>query len=425
MKKIIYHIIAINLIQLILFTYSAYSYDFPHFYRTAYFPGEPRLQKNKLTSINITMAGGSTHEARNNDGDTICLLDLYGPSNIPKLGAGIANKDPNDPADLALIYLDRIPTQDGFGFLSYSGTFSLFEILFSFTQNIKNGFFIQLLAPLSYMELNNTCFRDLSSTDNSCPNQKHPYWQLTLNQLNNILYKYNLYSYNWKNTNFGDTTALVGVTHNYQETTILDYIDFTFKTGILFPSGRERSLYRIFDIPSGYDGHIGIPLQIDSSFGAFDWLTIGAHSTVLSFLSKTKMVRMKTAYNQCGPIKLAKGCALIKKGTIFDIGAYLKADHFAHGFSLLIGYSYNKKYKDELTPKNVCLFDTAIVNSDSMLHEWDMHTLHILAEYDFARDNTCFCPRIALFYNWQIDGRNVLKNSIAGGTFGFNIVWEY
>ncbi len=419
-------ILLICALSIIIFgTRSLLSYDFPHFYRASYFFGEPRLEKAQLTSIDFTLSGGFTHKARNCNGQSVCLFDIYGPSNMKKIGAGIPCKDPTSPVDLAMTYLSQVPGRDGFGFLSYNGKFSLMEGIFSFTQNISHGLFLQLLVPVKKMSVKNVCSIDLSPHDNAWPNINHPYWQMFLNQFSSILAKYHLSIQDWKYTGVGDISFLAGFTCNYQDTIVLDYIDFDFKCGVLAPSGRERSLYYVFDIPPGYDGHIAIPLQLDCSLGLFDWFTAGLHADVLPFLSKTKEVRMKTDYNQSGPIKLAKGCALEKIGPLFNIGCYLKADHFAQGLSLLVGYSYNKKYKDELTPQDACLFDQCIVNSDAALQEWDMHTIHFLAEYDFATEGKRLSPHINVFYNWQIAGKNVLRTSMAGGTFGFDIAWYY
>jgi hypothetical protein len=166
-------------------------------------------------------------------------------------------------------------------------------------------------------------------------------------------------------------------------------------------------------------------LQLDASIGAFEWLTLGIHGDFIPFFSKTKNIRMKTDYNQCGFIKLAQGCAHVKKGFLFDVGAFIKADHFARGLSLLVGYTYSKKYKDELTPENICFFDVRIVNTDPMLHEWEMHTMHFTLEYDFGREGNRTSPRIALFYNWQIAGKMIFKNNMAGGAFGIDIGWDF
>jgi len=401
------------------------AFDFPKFYRASYFFGEPRLAKNKLTSLDITAAAGSTCKTRDCAGNTTCLLDMYGLANMQKLGAGIPCKDPTNPADIALIYLSRIASRDRFAHLSFSGKFELIEAIFSITQNFTRGFFAQLFAPVKRMKVCNINYRDLSPTDSACPNINHPYWQFFLHEFHNILAHYCLSLCDWCDTEIGDIAFLLGWTINYQETTVLDYIDLTAKLGVSIPSGREMRINRAFDVPPGYDGHTGIPLQLDASIGAFEWLTLGVHGDFIPFFSKTKNIRMKTDYNQCGFIKLAQGCAHVKKGFLFDVGAFMKADHFSRGLSLLVGYTYSKKYKDELTPQNICLFDTRIVNTDPMLHEWEMHTMHFAMEYDFAHEGNRTSPRIALFYNWQIAGKMVFKNSMAGGAFGIDIGWDF
>ncbi|TET06343.1 hypothetical protein E3J79_02305 [Candidatus Dependentiae bacterium] len=425
MKNLLYNFIRTYTSLFFFITLSVQAFDFPHFYRAAYFSGEPRFAKDKLTSIDCTVAAGSTCKARDCNGNTTCLFDIYGPHNMQKLGAGIPDKDPTNPADIALIYLSRVPGREGFAHLSFRGRFELIETIFSFTQNIKRGFFAQLFLPIKKIKVCNINYRDLSPTNSSCPNANHPYWQMFLNQFHDILARYCLCLCNYSKTDLGDVSFLFGWTCNIQETTVLDYIDATVKAGISIPSGRERCEDRIFDIPSGYNGHIGIPLIFDASIGAFEWLTLGIHGNFIPFFDKTKWIRMKTDLNQCGFIKLAKGCATVKKGIIFDINTYIKADHFARGISFLIGYTYNKKYKDELTPKDICLFDPNIVNTDQMLQEWEMHTIHFWAEYDFVTEEHKLAPRLALFYNWQIGGKRVLKTNMGGGTIGFDLAWDF
>lgn len=427
MKNIFPDYIKITItLALLLSVFSLAAFDFPHFYRAAYFFGEPRLEKDKLTSLDVTVAAGSTCKARDCAGNTICLLDIYGLHNMQKLGAGLPYKDPTNPADTALIYLSRIPSpRNGFAQLSFGGKFKLMEAIFSFAQNITRGLFAQCFVPVKRMKLCDINCQDLSPNDPAYPNVNHPYWQMFRNLFHQILARHCLCLRNYCNTDIGDVAVLLGWTLNHEETKVLDYIDLTVKAGVSIPLGRERSINRAFDIPPGYDGHTGIPLQLDASVGAFEWLTLGAHGDFIPFFSKTKEIRMKTDFNQCGFIKLAQGCATVKKGLVFDVGAYIKADHFTRGLSFIVGYTYCKKYKDELTPQNMCLFDSRIVNTDPMLHEWEMHTAHFVLEYDFAREEHRLAPRIALFYNWQFAGKMIFQTSMGGGTFGFDIAWDF
>lgn len=426
MKNVSSNYIKITVTLLLLLSeFSLAAFDFPHFYRAAYFFGEPRLEKDKLTTLDVIIAAGSTCKARDCKGNSICLLDIYGLHNMQKLGANLPCKDPTNPADCALIYLSRIPSRNGFAQLSFNGKFELIEAIFSVAQNITRGFFVQCFIPVKRMKLYNIHCKDLSPNDPAYPNADHPYWQMFFNLFHQILARYCLCLRDYCDIDIGDIAVLFGWTLNYEETKVIDYIDLTVKAGVSIPSGRERSINRAFDIPPGYDGHTGIPFQLDASFGAFEWLTLGVHGDFIPFLSTTKEIRMKTDFNQCGFIKLAQGCATVKKGLVFDVGAYVKADHFTRGLSFLVGYTYSKKYKDELTPQNISLFDSRIINTDPMLHEWEMHTMHFGMEYDFAREEHRLAPRIALFYNWQIAGKMIFQTSMGGGTFGFDIGWDF
>jgi len=423
MKKLSFPIIVITLA--ILASFSLNGYDFPHFYRASYFAGEPRLAKDKLTSFDALAAAGSTCESRDCAGSTVCLFDLHGLHNMQLLGSGVPDKDPSIAADLALIYLARQPARDAFAHLSFSGKFKLIETIVSYAQNFKRGFFLQAFVPIKRMKVCGIQCRDYSPIDDASPNVDNLYWQMFLNLFPDILQKYCLSICDWCETGIGDVSVLAGWACNYQETTVLDYIDMAIRLGFSIPSGRELCIDRVFDIAPGYDGHVGLPILMDGSLGLFEWLTLGAHIDALVFFDKTKMIRMKTDTCQCGMLKLAKGCATIKKGSIVDVDAYVKADHFARGLSILVGYTYSKKNRDTLCPQDSCTFDSQIVNTDQMLQGWDMHTMHFIAEYDFGKEGKRFSPRISGFYNYQFSGRRVFKNSMAGGSVGFDIAWDF
>ena len=103
-------------------------------------------------------------------------------------------------------------------------------------------------------------------------------------------------------------------------------------------------------------------------------------------------------------------------------GLYVKADHVGHNVSVTAAYSYATQQKSHLTPCNNQL-DCGIINSDTMLKGWNMHTLNFLAEYDFAREGKSIGNRIGLFYNLQVAGARVFDTNIFGGTYGIDISW--
>ena len=107
---------------------ATYTIDNAHFYRAPFFFGEPRFEKKGLSSFDIAIAGGSTDKARNSEGQTTCLLNIYGLHNMHKLGSNVPCKDKNDPADLILILLSRVTGRNNFGQLLFNPFLFLISI---------------------------------------------------------------------------------------------------------------------------------------------------------------------------------------------------------------------------------------------------------------------------------------------------------
>lgn len=398
--------------------------DNAHFWRATNFFGEPRYEESWLSSFDASVGYGSTGSSRNSDHNTTDLLNLYGPHNIQKLGDGVPGKDPNNPLDIILINLSLEPGCCNFGKVHFDGRFSVVEAGLQFTQNFSHGFFAQVQVPIRSMTMKDFCRCDLTPKAPIHPDRNNPNWLAFWNNFESILDRYCLKICNWTESGVGDIAVLAGWTANHESTEVLDFIDVTFRTGFLAPSGRERNLKNPFSIANGYDGHWGMPLILDTAVGLYEWLNLGIHIDALLFFDTTKTVPMKTALSQNGFIKLARGIAKVDRGTLWDIGAYLKADHFARGFSLLCGYSFAQQDRTKLMPCNTAVFDTTIVNTDTMLDGFKMHVVHIRAEYDFTKEESRFGPRIGLYYDWQVGGKRVFKTNMGGGTLGLDISWD-
>jgi hypothetical protein len=412
-----------------------YSYDNAHFYRATNLFFEPRIDRDYLTTIDLFFQTGSTSESWNANHHKVPLFDLYGSNNMHELGVGVPDKDLSNPLDMILTQLSLTPSRCAtstdsckriFEFAAYSidGNFSIMEGIISFMQNWKHGFFFQLHMPVRKLNVRNITFCDISPTDNKCPNINTPIWQTFKDNFDAILTRYHLSRDCYSDTTLGDFTALIGWTHSFQQTELLDFVDTTFKVGILIPSGDEKNEDLIFSLPSSYNKHIGANIHADFAFGAFDWFTMGGHFDVTIFADKTRSIRMKTGPVQSGIIKLAKGQAKEEEGTLWHTGAYLKADHVLRGLSFLFGYSYAGKNRNYLTPCDTDKYPPSTVNSDAMLFDWNMHTIHLWLEYDFAKENGLFGPRISFFYNRPVGGKRVFTTDMFGGNVGLDITWN-
>lgn len=402
---------------------AANAIDNPHFYRSTYFWGEPRFEEQWLTSFEASFGGASTDKSRDGRGKEAQLLDIYGFSAMQFLGAGVPNLDPTNPLDQLLINLAQLPKNDDFGMLSFSGHFQILEATFNAYQNLINGFFVQAYLPVRRLTISTPLFIDVSPQTGQ-PNRSNPVWYNFLQQFPAILARYNLALKPTQEVGCGDLSLLIGWACNYEKTEVLDFIDVDAKIGLLFPTGKKRNEDILFSLPLGYNGHYGVPLKFDCSFGVWDWLTFGMHLGALFFFSKKQEIRIKTAPEQQGLIKLVKTHASIDQGTIWDISAYIKADHFIKGLSLLCGYSFNKKDHDIVIPTNFT-FQPSIVNNDDGFKNWQMHVIQIMAEYDFATYRSRNLPRVGFFYNIIVGGKRIFNTNVANLYCGVDLSWCY
>jgi hypothetical protein len=429
--------LSLLLILALITPWSTISIDNHHFYRASnffYIYTEPRLERPWLTSFNTYISQGSTSKARGSCEADICckghvdLLQIFGLANMHMLGAGVPGKDLTNPVDIALTNLALLPASNPhFGKFAFTGNFSLTELNLFYTQNFDQGFFMQAHLPVRKMSI--TCIKccDLTPSTPACLSSESHEWQTFLHLFNSTLQKYNLNIDGFKKQGIGDTCILLGWTNSYQDTEVLDFVDTTIRTGILIPTGDTKNENKVFDIPLGYNDHFAISLSFDIALGALEWTTIGFHLGTLLFKDKKKCLRLKTDFNQSGPIILAKGVAEVDKGSLWDASIYCKADHFVKGCSLLFGYTFARQRPDSL--KLVCLADCApdpsLSCNDCILRGWKMHTLHFMLDYDFTKKHSVYGPHIGFFYNIQVGGERVFETNMGGGNIGVDFGWKF
>jgi len=401
---------------------TSFSVDNAHFYRATFFFGEPRFEKNHLSSFDFIFGGGSTCKGLNCCSDETCLLNIYGPTNALALGKGV-KKDLTKIEDIILHQLEALIPVDCFGQLLFKGQFNTFEAVFSWIQNIRKGFLFQAHIPIRNLRICGVSYCDLSPQDCTCPNVNY-WWQAFLEKFDDILALHNLNRANVCNSGIGDVSLLVGWAKNYEDTDYIDFIDATFKLGAIVPTGALKNEDYIFSLPMGYNRHPAFTASVDLSFGLYEWVTVGGHIDVNIFANKLKCMHVKTAADQCGIIKLAKDWVCYSKGNLLNFGLYFKADHISRGFSLILGYTLSDKQEDCIIPCDKTCIDCTIANNDEMLKKWRMHTMHFIAEYDFTQEDWKFGPRASIFYNYVAGGKRIFKTGIGGGTVGLEVAWD-
>lgn len=404
---------------LVASTSISFSMDNSHFYRASFFNGEPRLEKPWLFTGELAITGGNTTCARNSSGKKVPLLDLFGKQKLQFLGENVPGLDPQNSLDAILLALHNNPTSQKFGRLSLSARFDIFEQILAVYQNLCSGFFLHAYVPMRKISVTGFRWRDCTPLA-----EQTIAWQTLLQSLDAILARYDMCIRSFSKTAMGDLTLLAGWTLNYEDTDYLDFIDATIQTGVLFPTGKNKSLHNVLDMPSGYDGHYALPIMLDASIGLYEWLTLGIHGDSLIFFNRTAIRHLKTSRKTNGFIQLAQAPTRIHSGALCNAAVYLKADHFLKGLSLLLGYTYSNKKRDTLRP---CIpgFNETIINSDSLLFGWRMHTLNLSAEYDFATESHPCAPRIGIVYNRVFGGRRIFTTPILGSSISVDVSWCY
>lgn len=399
--------------------------DNPHFYRSTFFWGEPRFDKEFLSSLEIKWGGATTSHGYNSHGKKCSLFDIYGFTNIHAIADGVSSLNPANPIDALLLELAQLPQNENFGHLSVKGSFQLLEAVFNAYQNIINGFFMQAYLPLRHLRVSSITYTDFSP-QTGFPNKNNSTWQSVLQQFPQLLEQYGLNAQPRKTAGIGDFSLLIGWACNYEKTERLDFIDVDSKIGLLFPTGKANNENNPFTFPLGYNGHYGVPLHFNCALGAWEWLTVGIHLGALFFFDKHLPQRLKTSPEQSGIFMLAQESVLVDQGTIWDIDCYIKADHVLRGFSLLFGYSFDQKDRDSLSlNQSSSSYNLAVVNSDERLRGWQMHTLHLMAEYDFAHYNADYLPRLGFFYDIILAGKRIFSTSMKSLYCGIDLAWCY
>lgn len=213
-----------------------------HFYRANNLFFEPRLERNWLSTVEISVGKGSTRTSSDSNGCTTPLLDIHGTSALQFLGAGIHFSDPYNPYDNLLQELSTLSSPLCNGSVSFFGAFTIIEANVLYVQNFMSGFFIQAHLPVRTLQLREILYKDCSQSLIT----KHQSWLALLNQLPEILDQYHIQIKPTQNTACGDFSAHIGYTMSYQNNPVLDFIDSTLRIGMIAPTGSRQNLINPF-----------------------------------------------------------------------------------------------------------------------------------------------------------------------------------
>lgn len=397
----------------LLFCASLRPFDTVHFYRAPLLLREPWLERPWISGFFISGAHGDTKKSKNNCGTTVPLFDIYGTSDIQAAAQGIPASENNILFDLA-----SLPTNNNFAHLSIAGKFHATEVVFEWYQNFVHGLFFHAHLPIRRLKIDTATFIDLSPTTGSGPLQSNATWQTFLANKDQILGQFGLFRHGYTKQGVGDLGIALGWTINCEQTKRLDFIDATLQIGVTAPTSKHATVHHLLNIPLGYNGHTSFFIQADAATGIYDWLTFGITATGMVFTNHTEIQRVKTNSQQQGIILFNQQPVHVHKGPIAIAGALLKGDHFLRGLSFNLAYQFNYQGKDTW---KLCSTGQCYPFDDQRLSSWNMHTINLGLDYDFANRNHPCAPRIGFIYNTPITGDRIFLTPLIGGELSFII----
>ncbi len=226
----------------------------------------------------------------------------------------------------------------------------------------------------------------------------------------------------WSKIGVGDLVAMLKWGRLYkQDKEWIRTVYVYFKGGVSIPTSSRHDVDKVFSVPLGHDGAVGIPFGVGLALNMKHHLKLGLDTEFIALLDSAADYRMKTTMNQTEILLLNKGRAYKDHGLTWKFNLYAKGVHLWQGFSLKTAYEYTKHDTDSLVLKTN-KFDNNVVNSANSLQEWNTHSAIFQLNWDSYKVNTKMTckPQLSIFYKLPINGKNVLDPHTFGGQLALN-----
>lgn len=452
MKSIIYFIILISCFVRVN------SVDLPVFYRAPlYCGGSKKTHDNWQSSLDIRYARGHSSKSYNRHEKKVPLFGVFGKTDITRLGIGIENKGTRtaqlwqEPTVCsALPSFNNLPVPDecegNDGLIEFCGTVKAEQLDLTFEQVLFSGFYAQVHAPIRSVCVDRVGFKHSGKSTVNGINVD----DFVLNDLPVVLQEagydikdgQNLASYGrFKKSEIPDLLIAVGWGGRATDSgSIVSFIQGSVQIGATIPIGGKKDQNQLFAFPLGYDQHYGAQAHTCLELGFYKVFVLGAGLGTTIFFNEHRCLRMKTDVHQSGWFVLDRGKAHIKKGSLWDVHAYLRADKVLYGLSAVLGYSFTHEENTQLRVKDHCFLKSVIerelacrflvsrdyvANKDQRLKSWQQQVIHFMAEYDFSVHGTMIAPVIRGEISIPFANKRAFAMTMYGVIAGLTARWPF
>lgn len=374
---------------------------------------------------------GDSHSAWDKNGNSTNILNDTGAYDLQEAFQNVDLSNVKNP-ELGIVQnVKGLIANDANDFkLRFDGKFETWETNYQIRKNIKWGLFLEGSVPIRSLKVKDITYTDLTTGLNA-GNQAE--WAQFINNFDNVLNEFGYKPHNttFSKTGLGDISVSVGWEDVFEKRDKNGNDKLTIwlaaRAGILCPTGEREKTDYVFSMPTGYNEHWGLTSSLELDMGVLPWLSVDFFGGFTWFFDGNRReTRMKTSASQVGHMIMEKGIAKEDMGTLWYLGSDVKFDHFWRGLSAIVGYSYNRQEDTELTPDDTARFTKSVVNSYTRLQSWYTHVLHFMLDYDISLHmdkDSKWAPRVNVFFNLPVDGRNAYKTETFGAGFGIDMKW--
>ncbi|MCX5923558.1 MAG: hypothetical protein NTU89_03230 [Candidatus Dependentiae bacterium] len=377
----------------------------------------PRFATKNLTSFDSSFSYYRADSSYNSKGQKTALLSYNGPEDLlkrlvdPKLS-------PTDTSSVGKALVDA--------------TFSFENCSLTYTQNIGENFYFALESSLSNVDVRHLKIQPINSKC-QCLSQSeikaNPTLQSYLKKLDNLIYS------NGKNSFFysviGPSFLTAGYTKHFQDFNYIDFIDFTFFTGIavpiinVSPINDSPASISIFSVPIYNYTCLGVPMEASVMVALYDWLNIGTNALVMPFINSANRVALNTTKTNNINFLPDYGYASIHHRPFIYFDGYIQAEQFIPCLSLMAAFSYAQQFKTIYDSLDKVQFPNDVINAFPAHRPWQAAYITLTAELDFATESHKNLPHFQIVYVAPVFGRSVFKTSAASAQMSIEVLWDF
>lgn len=342
---------------------------------------------NWVSNIEVRYSGSSTREGFDSNALRTSALDIFGRTNIVRLGFGLEDGSVT-PAQLSNLktstysywhygydttskelpyYAGANPTSlnpaqpvvgpfdsAASNLVKFTGRIVTRELALNLQQNLFSGFFVQGYMPFRDLTVDDIKFEAVgpvalsSAFGAGLPTGVATTADFVTKSLPAIMGEQSMQSA--LNTYKCSAVSEVVIGAGWQGFNNKGFGIIQEATGRVFvggiiPGGGKRDLSYMTGFPLGYDGFWGVHSRIELEVGMQQCFALGAATSVNMFFMDTRTLRVMSdaEEQQDGLLSFAQASARVEPGAVWDVSTYARLHRMFYGLVIQFGYSFSRQ----------------------------------------------------------------------------------